>query len=359
MDRRAILAVLFVLLAVGSSFRAVAQSRNASGAYYSDSPCVEKLAGVDFFRKADALQPAKTFHIAVILKNPSDPYWQEISRGIRAAAEQYHADIVLKSGSGGASGKQQLAVAQRLASQNFDAYVVAPESSSNLFPALRQIKRRHLPIVNVGGARVAATTFVGPDHELEGRQAALMLASLYAQKSNIAKLFFSQNAKIAQIEGALRSDATIKRIEGFERRVGQSDHLSLVDSVPGEGNGKTAYEAADTLMKQHPDLKAIYANDDTMALGAAEAVEAAEKDIAVVGTGGSPAAIAAVRHGALAATVSALPYYQGFWAVESAIRLAQGQHIPGWIVAPAQVISKHNVHVFYDKDGKAQAGLYR
>jgi ABC-type sugar transport system substrate-binding protein len=175
----------------------------------------------------------------------------------------------------------------------------------------------------------------------------------------VVQLLFTQTAAIAQIEGRLDSAATVARIEGFEARVGAADNLHLVASVPGGDDRHKAFAAARTLIKQHNDLKGIYADDDIMAQGVAEAVAAAGKDIAVVTTGTRPKTIAAIRNGAITATVSSLPYYTGFWAVESAVRLLQNQAVPAWVVALAQTITAHNVHIFYDPQADVRAGLYR
>lgn len=55
----------------------------------------------------------------------------------------------------------------------------------------------------------------------------------------------------------------------------------------------------------NPDLVAIYASNDDLALGAAQAVKAAGKtgQVAVIGLNGSPPALAAVHKGEMAATV--------------------------------------------------------
>ena len=79
----------------------------------------------------------------------------------------------------------------------------------------------------------------------------------------------------------------------------------------------------------------------------------------MVGTDGVPEAVSAVRDGSMAATVSPLPYYEGFWAVESAVRLLECQKVPQWVASPAQLITKDNVDQYYDPEGQVITTLYK
>ena len=172
---------------------------------------------------------------------------------------------------------------------------------------------------------------MGPDHELNGLQA----AAEFAEK-------FPDGGKVAQVEGQAGSSAAILRIKGFKEGVEKAGNLNLVASVPGDWDADKAFAAAQQIIQQHPDVKGIYANNDTMAIGVAKAVQASGKDIEVIGTDGVPEAIDAVRKGTMYATVSPLPYYEGYWAVESAVRLLEGQKVNPWVVAPAQLITKND-----------------
>jgi erythritol transport system substrate-binding protein len=64
------------------------------------------------------------------------------------------------------------------------------------------------------------------------------------------------------------------------------------------------FQKMETMIQAHHDVKGVIAGNDTMALGARAALEAAGLDkVIVVGFDGSPDAIAAVTRGALKATV--------------------------------------------------------
>lgn len=320
----------------------------ASYQYTSDQDGAEQLEGAKMATSLGAVKAKKKYRVAIVLKALTNQYWQGIEKGAKAAGTDFGVDITIQAASSEAAQTEQLTIAQTLIAQKFDAYVVAPESTSNLTPALNQMKGQKAPIVNVDDARIPATVYVGPSHELDGAQAAEEFGKLFAD-----------GGKVAQVEGQAGSSAAILRIKGFKDGVAKNSKLQLVASVPGDWDADKAFAATQQIIQQHPDVKGIYANNDTMAVGVAKAVKASGKNIAVIGTDGVPEAIAGVRNGSMEATVSPLPYYEGYWAVEAAVRLLEGQKVQPWVVAPAQLITKSNVSQFYDEQGQVLTTLYK
>ena len=315
--------------------------------YTSDQPDVEQLKGAELASSLGEVEAGEEYRVAVILKALTNQYWQGIEKGASAAAEDLGVEVTVQAASSESAQTEQLTIAQTLVGQDFDAYVVAPESTSNLTPALKQMQSQGAPVVNVDDARVPATVYVGPDHELDGSQA----AAEFAEE-------LPQGGKVAQVEGQAGSSAATLRIKGFKDGVADAGNLDLVASVPGDWDADKAFAAAQQIIQQHPDVKGIYANNDTMAVGVQKAVQASGKAIEVIGTDGVPEAVDSVRKGNMFATVSPLPYYEGYWAVESAVRLLEGQEIAPWVVAPAQLITEGNVDEFYDADGQVLTDIF-
>ena len=98
------------------------------------------------------------------------------------------------------------------------------------------------------------------------------------------------------------------------------------------------------MLKVHPDLNGIFAANDEMGLGAAQAIVNAgrSQQIKVVSVDGIQEALHAVESGKLDATVSQYPYVEGEMAVQACQRLAQGKTIPAHITSPIELITKGN-----------------
>jgi len=330
----------------------VEASQGSAGGTYTYTSDQEGIASIEGVKLNDAgpVAAGSGERIAVVLKALNNQYWQGIQQGVEAAAKDFGVEVSLQAASSESAQSEQLTIAQTMVNDKYDAYVFAPESSSNLTPAIQAVQEQGLPLVNVDDARVPATVYVGPDHKLDGTQAAE-----YIGKQN------PDGGQVAQIEGQAGSSAAILRIEGFKEGVAANPKLNLVSSVPGDWSADKAFAATQQILQQYPDLVGIYANNDTMAVGVAKAVgEAGKTDqITIVGTDGVPEAINNIREGTMAATVSPLPYYQGYWALESAVRLLRGQDVVPWVVAPAQLIDAANVDEYYGADGLVKQGLYK
>ncbi len=234
--------------------------------------------------------------------------------------------------------------------RRFDAYILSPEATSNLTPAVKQLQDAGVPIINTDDARIGASVYVGPSHELDGSQAADYMAQ-----------HLPDGGDVAQIEGQAGSSAAILRMKGFKEGLAKHANLKLVASVPGNWDGNMAYNDTQTILRKDPNIKAIYADNDTMAVGVAKAVSdmGLAGKVIIVGTDGIPAALNGIKNGTISATVTPLPYYQGYWSVEAAVRLLAGQKVPDWIVAPAQLITKDNMNDFYDADLNVKKGMYK
>ena len=79
--------------------------------------------------------------------------------------------------------------------------------------------------------------------------------------------------------------------------------MTIVDSQPADWDRTKALNVAQNYLSKYPDLKAIYCCNDTMAMGAQEAVSKSGRSVLVVGTDGNSDAIQSVKDGKLAATI--------------------------------------------------------
>jgi len=342
-------AAIVLLAGCSGADSGAAPDGDATYTYTSDQDGIDTVEGTELAAPG-AVPEGSGETIGVILKSLSNQYWQGIELGINAAAKDFGVDVTIQAASSEAAQTEQLTIAQTMTNNEYDAYIVAPESASNLTPALDIMKSQDAPIVNVDDARVAATVYVGPDHKLDGTQAADFIAAQHPD-----------GGEVAQIEGQAGSSAATLRIEGFNEGVEANEGLDLVASVPGNWDANDAFAATQQILQQNPDLIGIYANNDTMAIGVAQAVSEAGKtsQITIVGTDGVPEAVNGVRAGTMAATVSPLPFYEGYWAVEAAVRVLRGETVAPWVVAPAQLIDADNVDEYYTPDGLVIEGLYK
>lgn len=94
------------------------------------------------------------------------------------------------------------------------------------------------------------------------------------------------------------------RSEAFASVISQYPELVSVAKETANWSQDEAFNKIETLLQRDPDIQGIIAGNDTMALGAVAAVEAAglSDKIVIAGFDGSPDAVEAIKNGTLLAT---------------------------------------------------------
>ena len=98
----------------------------------------------------------------------------------------------------------------------------------------------------------------------------------------------------------------------------------------------------ENILQANSDIKAVFAHNDEMALGAIEAIGG--KDIIVAGFDATDDAIAAVKDGTMACTVAQKPELMGGTAVEVAKKLMDGKTVEESMPVEVKLITKDNAN---------------
>ena len=234
----------------------------------------------------------------------------------------------------------QASALESLGAERASCYVVNPINQTNLIEPLSHVAKG-TPIVNIDspvdqeaakalGVRI--TAYVGTDNRAAGHLAADAMARSV-----------DRGARVAVI-GGIPGDATSEsRTRGFTD--GAQGRFDVVQVSPADFDRRRAKLAAGEILLTRPPVKGIFAVNDEMALGTADAVAAAGggRSVAVIGVDGIPEALDAVKNGGLSATVAQYPYTVGQLGVEACLATIRGKSVPANIVAPIQVVTPDNV----------------
>ena len=130
------------------------------------------------------------------------------------------------------------------------------------------------------------------------------------------------------------------RLKGFREAIAKHPGLTIVASQTANWERDQAFNVMQDILQSHPDIQAIFACNDVMALGAIEAIAAAgkTKSIAVVGFDAQDDARTAIREGRMAATIAQNPREMGRLAVISASRILKGETLPADQPVPIQLV---------------------
>ena len=116
------------------------------------------------------------------------------------------------------------------------------------------------------------------------------------------------SGQVAIITGTLGNQCHTDRTNGYLDGLGDAENIELVGDVqPCNGDQGTAMGITENLLTAYPDLRCIYVTSDTGAMGAATAVQAAGRDVKVIGFDGSPDGAQSILDGGMTATVAQTP----------------------------------------------------
>lgn len=137
------------------------------------------------------------------------------------------------------------------------------------------------------------------------------------------------SAIISAIEAANLANIpviTVDRGEGFNQAIADAD-VEIVASQPADFDRSKGLTVMENILQANPEIDAVFAHNDEMALGALQAIEASGRDIIVVGFDATDDAVKAVEDGLLAATVAQKLVLIGKLAVETAVKQLNGEAV--------------------------------
>lgn len=284
-------------------------------------------------------KPTGALKLGAVAKAFENEYWRTLKEGylafeakLKAAGFDVTIDVQSAQGEGDEQG--QLTIVKNMINQKYSGLLLSPISDGNLVPGAEDAIKAGIPVVNVNDGLIAnAEVFVGPKAIQNGELGAEWIAKKLDGKGEVAIVI-----------GMPKAFAARQRTAGFEQYMAaNAKDIKIVAKQNADWDRSKAKDLADTWIKQFPDLKAIFCNNDTMALGVVEAVKASGKDILVVGVDGIGEAYDSIRKGELDATIDSFPLYKSQIATEVTLRMMGGQDLPRVIWTPQALIDSTNV----------------
>ncbi len=313
------------------------------------------LAGAIWFRTtATAPGRGETITVAFVPKALNSPFWAAMEQAATREAAAQGVHLVALAADRETDVERQYQIIENLIQQDVDAILLAPSGSKELVPAIRKANDAGIPVLLLDtridqaaaesvGARTV--TYIGSDNFEGGAVAGRYLA---------AKL--GGEGSVAIIEGISGHETADQRRLGFLGGIADFPGVRVVASQTANWERALAYNVAENLLQAHPELDAIFAANDEMALGALEAVAAAGRmgQVPVVGFDAIPDALANIRSGRLLGSVAQFPGEMGRLGVaHAAALLRDGTVPPEEILTKVEMIDLGNIESFIQEAASA------
>jgi ribose transport system substrate-binding protein len=304
------------------------------------------------------LEEKDTYTVGFAQTDLANPWRVAESESMRAEAESRGYTLIETDANQDTA--KQIADVASLIAQGVDILIFPPRESQALAPSVVQAKEAGIPVIlidrdvdhEIAKPGEDYIAFIGSDFVDQGRRAAEWLVEATGGE-----------AKIIQLEGTTGADPAIDRKKGFEDYLagtfqgtptpdGAHSGMEIIASQTGNFTRDTGREVMQTLLQAHPDVTAVYAHNDEMAIGAIAALQEAGRnpgeDVILVSIDGENAALDAILDGTLGASVESSPFF-GPIAFETMDKYIAGEDIPDWVLVEDRFFDESNAAEFQGK----------
>lgn len=269
--------------------------------------------------------------IGLSVSTLNNPFFVSLKDGVVAEAKKQGIQVIVVDAQND-SAKQTNDV-DDLIQQGVDALLINPADSAAISTAVQSANSVGIPVITL-------------DRSADKGDVAALVASDNVKGGQMAAEYFvkqlGEGAKVIELEGVPGASATRERGKGFHEIADQK--LNVVAKQSADFDRSKGLNVMENLLQGNPDVQAVFAHNDEMALGAIEAIQSSGKDIPVIGFDGNDDAIKSIKDGKLTATVAQQPVLIGQLAVQAALDVLGGKQVEKSIPAELKLLTKENAN---------------
>ncbi|WP_263262064.1 sugar ABC transporter substrate-binding protein [Pseudomonas sp. RIT-PI-S] len=263
--------------------------------------------------------------VALVMKSLANEFFLTMENGAKDYQKEHAAefDLISNGIKDESDTAAQIRIVEQMINSKVDALVIAPADSKALVSVLKKATDAGIKVVNIDNQLDATVLkgkglevpFVGPDNRAGARKVGEYLASR-----------LTKGDEVGIIEGVPTTTNARQRTAGFQDAMGSAG-MKVVSVQSGNWEIDKGNAVATAMLNEYPDLKALLAGNDSMALGAVSAVRAAGKTgkVQVVGYDNIKAIAPMLKDGRVLATADQYAARQAVFGIEEALRRVKGE----------------------------------
>lgn len=270
-----------------------------------------------------------------------DQFLQKVADGISARAKEAGVEVNIQA----AQEKTdiQLGQVETFIANKVDAIIVVPVDTDAAGPMTAKAQAAGIPLVYVNrkpSDLPAGVPYVGSDSLLSGNLEMGELAKLAGGKGNVVIL-----------QGDPANEAAVLRTKGCEDTVAKNPGMKVIKKQAGNWQRDKGLAIMETWLQSGDQIDIVCANNDEMALGAIQALKAANKldKVLVGGVDATGDALAAMKAGELEVTVFQDAKGQGAGGVDAAVKLYNKDTVPAYVDVPYVLVTPANMAEFANR----------
>ncbi|KII36917.1 MULTISPECIES: sugar ABC transporter substrate-binding protein [Pseudomonas] len=282
--------------------------------------------------------------VALVMKSLANEFFLTMEDGAKAYQKEHSADFDLISN--GIKDETDTAGQTRIVEQmilaKVNALVIAPSDSKAMVPVIKKAVDAGITVINIDNqldpaivkSKNISVPFVGPDN----RKGARLVGEYLAKQ-------LKAGDEVGIIEGVSTTTNAQQRTAGFKDAM-DAAQIKIVSLQSGDWEIDKGNKVAASILSEYPDVKALLAGNDSMAVGAVSAVRAAGKagQVQVVGYDNINAIKPMLKDGRVLATADQFAARQAVFGIETALKIIKGEKVDsganGVIETPVELVTK-------------------
>lgn len=267
--------------------------------------------------------------IALVVSTLNNPFFVTMEEGAKAKAKALGYDLIVLDSQNDPG--RELSNVEDVLDQNVKVLLLNPADSEAAKASVRAAVRRKTPVITLDRSvnGIAVTSHVASDNVAGGKMAGELIVQQLGGKGNVVEL-----------TGVPGTDAARDRSKGFRDAMAAAPGIKVVASQTANFDRTQGLNVMENILQAHPEIDAVFAANDEMALGAIKAIQEAKRKIVVVGFDGTADGVAAVKNGAMYGSIAQQPALIGSVGVEEADKVIKGEQVPASVPVPLTVIKQ-------------------
>ena len=198
--------------------------------------------------------------VGLAISTQNNPFFVSLKQGAESEAEKLGLKLVVVDAADD-SGKQAAGV-DDLLQQKVKVLLINPTDSEAAAASVNRATKAGIPVISIDrsvqGAKV--TAHVASDNVAGGRMAAEFIVKQLAG-----------GGEMVELEGIPGSSAARERGQGFHEVMDAQQAVKIVAKQPADFDRTKGLTVMENILQSHPNVKAVFAHNDEMALGAVRA----------------------------------------------------------------------------------------
>ena len=258
--------------------------------------------------------------VALVMKSLANEFFRTMEDGAKAHQKAHASQYTLVTNGikDETDTAAQIKMVEQMVAQRVNAIVIAPADSKALVPVLKAAADKGVLVINIDNkldvdalkSKDLMVPFVGPDN----RAGAKLVGDFLAK--NLAA-----GDKVGIVEGVSTTFNAQQRTLGFQDAM-KAAGITVAGVQSGQWEIDKGNTVAAGMLRENPDLKAILAGNDSMALGVVAAVKASGRTgkVQVVGYDNIAAIKPMLKDGRVLATADQYAAKQAVFGIEIALK---------------------------------------